>query len=301
MKKTLALLLPLAGLALTSCGELKISSGRDVVVGETTIAAKTVKTLSYQAVTGLMAMPTPANVKGRKMSDEAKAKIAAMLPQIDAILSNGSGFEATVSESDNPEYKIKQEIAVNLGSKISESCTLYYNVVEEKNETEEEEGETEVSASTVFEGIAIRGEETFTLHGVSARETETEGQETETEEELKLRISSDVHNYVEIKQEIETENGATEQEFKYKVVADGKTTLSYSFETEDEDGKKESEFKLRLDGVKYKFETKDIDGKAVIEVKIEGSEESDGKARFVRTIVVNEDGTETVIYEEYKA
>ena len=300
MKKILSLVLAVSALSLASCGPVDSSvnggNGDDQIV-----SLKEAKTLAYQAATGLAAFkdsPLPA-FKTRKLSEDELTKIQSMLPAVDLVLSGRGNLKTEVSESDNPDYAVKQTVSFPATDGAEKTLALYYNVTatENKNETEEEDGKTEeeTEVKTKFEGIVAIAEQTFNFTGKTEIETETEGGMTEKESEMSLTISTGPQSYVEVKQEIETESGESEQEFKYKVVIADKLVSAYSLELEQDDGQKAAELKMNLDGVKYKFEL--IHEEEVTLIKVKVYQDESGETSFVKKIVTAEDGSTLVTYE----
>lgn len=336
MKKNLSLI-ALAGLVALTLGSCKSPSEDDKNSGSSSSSSSTssssnsssiedgginvneeqVEILAYQAATGLstLANAKDPTIKGKnRISDEVKTKIESILPSIDLILSNENNFESDIAESDLEEYEIKQTISFNILDD-TENFTLYYNVISEKIDDEDEDerimrhndsSQTSSSSSNIppdieietkYEGIALIDDTSFPFVGKTESESETEDGETEVETEMEMRITTGEKSYIKIKQEIEVEGDNREEEYKYTVVENDVLSLEFAYELENEKEGKETEVKLVLDNVKYEFEAYTNDEGSFIKVKVEGKDDEDSKVIYQKTVLVDETtGESSIIY-----
>lgn len=200
-----------------------------------------ISTLAYEATSSLALLSAKTNPV--QLSTKNTTKVDELLPQIELLLQNGSGFETKSVESDMEEYSFKEIISFNVSLTEVDSYSLYYNTYEEKIE---EDDEDEIETKITYQGIAKTTDAVYNFDAIL--ETEQDGNESENEMEFKLKTAE--NSYIKVKQEIELEGNEKEEEYQYKIVEDGKTTYEYKLSIELED--KETEIKLVLNNIVYK-------------------------------------------------
>lgn len=296
-KRFITLLLGGALLAggLTACNSLTKPVNESVT-------DKRADTLAYQATTSLATLKDHASIKmmkrasGGMISDASKTKIEELLPSLDLLLENDGAFKSDILTSDRDSYQVKQVVSFQGLAMEKSEYTLYYNIIEEKVETEidddDDEKDEETETTKKFVGVAVLDQ--LELPFTSVIETETD--QDEYEEEMKFVIETGVGSYVSVKQEIEKENGEYEEEYHYKVVENNKTIYEFSIENEEEQVSKETEVKLTLDGTKYKFEIYQKDNETFIEAKVDNTDEKVTYKKIIKTD--EETGQKTVTFEQ---
>lgn len=156
------------------------------------------------------------------------------------------------------EHSIKMSFSVPSLDGTSEQFTVFYTetLINNAGFVEfDDDDEEEINAT--LNGVAIVGDEIFTLSG--SRKSEIEDDEQECE--LLLIIRKDADNYIKMEYSTETETFEQEDELKFSIYENGVLVSKTSVEFENENGQKQ--LKLRFKDTKaskvvykMKFETK---------------------------------------------
>ena len=202
------------------------------------------------------------------MNEEQKKEALEILPTLDLMLTNGVKFDSVTEEVDTTinevTYKIKETINFIDTSLKKAKYTLYYNVIDKEEESEE----NEVEAETSIKGIAEFDNNQYSF--ISTTTTEEKNNKSEVEREFKVIINE--NNYVKVEEEHEIKNNKEETSFEYSVYKDGKETLSYSLSIENKNHYDEIEYEIN--DVEYELKImKNKDGSSKYVISIEKDDE----------------------------
>lgn len=197
-----------------------------------------------------------------------------IIESADLILSNGTGFSIIEHKSNKEGYETLNIVSFKDYDGKEYSYSLYYNDVNSKTTTDEDETETKVS----YQGLAVLDDLEYQFDFESKLEVEEDEEEFET----KLTIYTGQNSKIVIKSENETEADEVEQSFSYKIIENGKNTSSYSLSVEKENN--HQSVKIKYNGTKLKVDETIKEGKNVIRIV------SNESTKFYER-VKNENGT----------
>lgn len=297
--KTLGLLVIVGGLA--SCNnDNTLYSNSLNEEQEKTILKENQSVLAKQATTSLQAMKLldtssiqnsiqPKVKNAYTISSEDETTITKLLSQFDLILENNNYFTSTIETSDKTEYKTKETITFTSLNDQSTSYTLYYNDVISNTKTEVDDGETEITTTINYSGIAVFFDNNLevTYQFTSESETSVEGNETEIESTFKL-YSKQTSTYIEVEKENETENSQVEDEYSYKLVQNGKVVYDYSIEISKNSITNEKEIELELNEKEYKVTKYESGNDEFFKVKLENDITDEEVVLIYKKIINNE-------------
>lgn len=205
--------------------------------------------------------------------DDERDEIGGYIAEFESVLSGNVGHTITANtDAAYAEYQFVMSISYG-----KENAKMYYN--EAKSVTKIEvaddfDDDDETETITKLTGIAVYGNEEYTVRGVKT--VETDGKDEEFS--LKFRIIKDEFNFVEFAYEAEKDGKDTEIAYELKVVANGLTVTEYELETETENGATE---------ISYSVKTRDENGVKKYEIKKNDRREN------VFFVTVEENGIKT--------
>ncbi len=235
---------------LFACGENggKTLGARDVY------AMAAVSSISYlsEKEASVALLSTSAATRPSYMTDSDAQGIKSCIESFDGVIAGG-GIEQEVKANTSTDEAFSgyaYEMAISLPEALGGGlfAMLYFNETSTNTEVEKDGFEEEVEVSTRFEGVAVVGEEIFSLRG--EKEVETEGRETETS--IEFVTYKDKDNYVVVSQSAEDD----EVEYEYAFFENGRKVQELELEYEEERGKVEIEFQIKDLSSGTKRETK---------------------------------------------
>ncbi len=201
-------------------------------------------TLALQAVTSARlasSLPKSSLLKALHRSPKSQPQkgVEGMLPTLDLFLENGFSMESSLEEGEfliqGEAYSFRESVSFQDINGKEEGYSLYYNVILEKEESQEGEWEKE----SLLKGLAtLDGVQFLPFQGKIEKEEEA----GEKEDSVSFCIWSDSSSYVEVEESHEEENGEKESEFEYKIVSMGRTVEEFSVERENKGAHEEIEF-----------------------------------------------------------
>lgn len=227
--------------------------------------------LAFSSTTALAMID---NNEGTKLMSNEIDYHMDLINQADLLINNGSGFEIKEEESDNTNYKHMQVVSFVDHENTNHTYKLYYNFVNTKTETEEDEVETKIS----YNGEIFIEDQIYKFDF----ESENESEDDEVEISSSLKIYTGDNSYIKIENENEKDNDETEEEFTYVIVKNGIELVNYSLSIEVESN--ETKVKIKLNGQEFKVSQEEKDNKKVVKVSINGTE-------VLYERVKNEDGS----------
>ena len=186
------------------------------------------------------------------VEDTPQTDIGKYIADFESLSGGNIGF--TISANADEAYLYEFVMEINCGK---ESVKMYYDEISSETKTEvadDEDDFDETETVTVIKGVAVYGDEEYTVIG--EKKSEIEGSEEEFS--IEFRTIKDELNFVEFNYESEKDGGETEISYEFKVVENGVTVAEYEFETEIERGKTQTSYSIKLrteNGVK-KYEIK---------------------------------------------
>jgi len=208
-------------------------------------------------------------------------EVGKYLEQIDFILLNDNQFKKESVVSDKDEYQYKDVITFSSFEGEKQTYSLYYVSIDEKQELDEEDGESEVKQK--IQGIAVFEENTYDFRCVIEHEEE----QGESEDSVSFTIYQSENSYVKVEQEFELEENEYSSEYHYTVVDNGREVYNYclEYEEEKENNKLEKDVELKLNNKVYKVkeETRE-DGDYLIVKLINGDKEESCKLVYKKNI-----------------
>lgn len=279
MKKfLLGFIIMIGGICLLcSCEQLKVEKNKHI------------DTLAYEATTSLSLLNNTTTQRARRnVSAGEEDEFLSLLPQIELLLQNGTGFSNVSLESDNESYTYLEKITFNTSLNESMSYFLYFNKIDTKESQEDDETEVELR----YDGIVVIDNQTMKF----VAEIEKEQDAEEVEEEMEFKIQTSENSYVKVKQEIEIEENEKEEEYHYTVVENGKKVYEYSVSIEIEND--ETEVELELNNQFYKVTFESNKGENFIKFEQYGDDDDDYLINTVVYKVVLTDGV--ISYEKVK-
>ena len=222
-------------------------------------------------------------------TEEQVTKIKEVLPTVDLLLDNETTFLSHVEEVnveiDGKLYETKEEITFLNNDLSSSSYLLFYNIIEEKVEEDEE-----IEENKDMEGIAYIDEETY-YPFISKEEKEVE--DDEVENTRKFMILTGEKSYIEIKEEYSYESDEVEQKLHYEVVQDNQKIVDYKIKIENEN--QENEIKVEIGEMNFKVEREIFEDTYIYKISLK-DDETNQMVTLKREIL--EDGT--ISYDIYE-
>ena len=222
-------------------------------------------------------------------TEEQVTKIKEVLPTVDLLLDNETTFLSHVEEVnveiDGKIYETKEEITFLNKDLSSSSYLLFYNIIEEKVEDDEE-----IEEKKDMEGIAYIDEETY-YPFISKEEKEVE--DDEVENTRKFMILTGEESYIEIKEEHSYESDEVEQKLHYEVVQDSQKIVDYKIKIENEN--QENEIKVEIGEMNFKVEREIFEDTYIYKISLK-DDETNQMVTLKREIL--EDGN--ISYEIYE-
>lgn len=225
-------------------------------------------------------------LKSKQMlTENGTDDIKEILPSLDLFLENG--FEVSSNKEEGSflvketTFAYKETLSFQDLNQTNTTYTLFYNLVTEGSEVEEDEEEK----TTIYKGLASLNEETY-LTFDSVLEVEKETGEEETE--VSFTIYENENSYYKVEESHEIKEGKMETEFGYKYVQNGAIKNEYSIEIEKKGTKNKIEFEIG--SLEYELEKKadETSGETIYFIKKE-NEETDQEvfAKYRKVILEN--------------
>ena len=208
--------------------------------------------------------------------------------QIQLINNDLNGYSKNSSLNDifdGKLYETKEEITFLNNDLSSSSYLLFYNIIEEKVEEDEE-----IEEKKDMEGIAYIDEETY-YPFISKEEKEVE--DDEVENTRKFMILTGEKSYIEIKEEYSYESDEVEQKLHYEVVQDNQKIVDYKIKIENEN--QENEIKVEIGEMNFKVEREIFEDTYIYKISLK-DDETNQMVTLKREIL--EDGN--ISYEIYE-
>lgn len=289
-------------IALASCSNNANQPSDGGIPGGSITQTQSKSAIGYQLVTSSALIDQTSTSPARKLARNIKnatdvvtddSDVVSLLNQLDVFASNkDDSVRVESKESDREGYTSLDVITYKGLSDKDETISMYYNVVDQKNDQDDDDDddkdEQEQEIETRMEGIMVSGDVENAFFAKKEEETDTE----ETESSLSTRIytSEDKKSYIDSvrKYEEETEDGKTETEltFEYKIVENGNVAKQFSYDFEVEDG--EEEIDVHFGDGRFFVKMENENGKTIIRVK----DKTTGETKRYQK-VAKEDGTYT--------
>lgn len=256
------------------------------------LTTEKVNRIAFEATTAFeswyeIATPT---VLQRKyaISDTAKSDIKGVLPTVDLLLTNKSDFKTTLVESSLKDYPY--ELNIEFVDRVNEKINynLYFNIIESKTETDDDEVESTVK----YSGFMDFKTQKLPFIAIIEHETEDDGEEFEMS--MILYLNDAKSSFVTIEQEKESSAKENEESFEYKVYNDN--VLEREFEIETELNKDKEDVSLELGGEEYTVSVKKEETDTIFEFK---DKKSADVVKFKKTLTTDPDtGDMAIAYTE---